>query len=263
MIWNDSGAMLERLLIGMYCRFSLVYDEMMADVDYQQWADYVYDLAVACGRIERVLDLACGTGSLAFSLANKGCDVTGVDISSDMVAQARSKLIEGFGGGTVEFLVQDMRMLDLGMKFDLVVCTCDGVNYLLNACDLRSTLASVNRALNVGGVFIFDMSSEYKLREIVGDNTFAENFANSSYIWENFWDEDKKLSYQNLTIFYRRNSMYERIEEQHVQKAHSDTEIYECLKEQGFSDIRFYDAFSIEPSTEYSERIFVFARKLV
>lgn len=263
MIWNGFGVMRERLRIGMYRSFSLVYDEMMADVNYQQWVDYVYDLASSCRRIEKVLDLGCGTGNLTFLLAKKGCDVTGVDISTDMIAVARSKHLNGSEGRKVKFLVQDMRMLDLEMQFDLVVCACDSVNYLLNVDDLKSAFASIKNVLHVGGVFIFDVSSEYKLREIVGNNTFAENFTNCSYIWENFWDEDNKLSYQSLTIFRKKDELYEKIEEQHVQKAHSEDEIYDCLTEQGFSDIRFYDAFSVEPSAEYSERVFVSARNLI
>lgn len=263
MIWNDFGVMLERLRIGMYHRFSLVYDEMMESVNYQQWANYVYDLASPYRGIKRVLDLGCGTGNLTFPLAKKGCDVTGVDISSDMITVARSKLSNGFDGSEVKFLVQDMRMLDLEMYFDLVVCACDGINYLLNVDDLESTFASVRKVLHTGGVLVFDISSEYKLREIIGDNTFAENFANSSYIWENFWNEDKKLSYQSLTIFCKKGDMYEKIEERHIQKAHSETEICDCLTEQGFSDIRFFDTFSIDSPTEYSERVFVLARNLV
>lgn len=265
MIWSGFGVMRERLQIGMYRSFSLVYDEMMADVNYHHWADYVYNLASPYGRIEKVLDLGCGTGNLTFQLAKKGCDVTGVDISTDMIAIARSKHLNEFAEYKVKFLVQDMRMLDLDTQFDLVVCACDGVNYLLNGEDLKSTFAGVKRFLHAGGIFIFDISSEYKLREIIGDNTFAENFTNSSYIWENFWEEDNKLSYQSLTIFRKRNNLdesnfYEKTEEQHIQKAHSESEIYDCLREQGFCDIRFYDAFSEEPSTECSERVFVLAR---
>jgi SAM-dependent methyltransferase len=255
----------------MYRKFSLVYDEMMAGVDYQRWADYVYDLASPCRNIEKILDIACGTGNLTFALAKKGCDVTGIDVSSDMIAIARAKLLDsaeeygeykGLKEYKVRFLVQDMRMIDLEIQYDLVVCACDGMNYLLDINDLRNACVSVRNVLHSGGVFIFDISSEYKLREIIGDNTFTENFVNSSYIWENCWDEEKKLSYQNLTIFYRKGQMYEKIEEQHIQKAHSEAEISDCLLEQGFSDIRFYDAFSLAPAKKDSERFFVFARKL-
>jgi ubiquinone/menaquinone biosynthesis C-methylase UbiE len=245
----------------MYRKFALVYDEMMAHVDYRRWADYVCGLASGYGSIRSVLDLCCGTGNLTFPFAGKDCHVIGVDISSDMIACARSKLNNDDLKCNVKFFVQDMRMLDLEMQFDLVVCGCDGINYLLNADELKNTFLSVANVLQSGGYFIFDISSEYKLREILGDNTFAENFINSSYIWENFWDEDKKISHQNLTIFHRQNGLYEKIEEEHIQKAHTETTVRKCLEETGFIDVRFYDAFTNRPSLKYSERVFVSARK--
>ena len=172
-----------------YTSFAQVYDLFQDNVPYQEWCVYLTGLLREQGvKDGLVLDLGCGTGSLTRLLARSGYDMIGVDNSGEMLQIAMDK-----GQGMEEdilYLMQDMREFELYGTVRAVVSICDSMNYLLEYKDLVQVFRLVNNYLDPGGVFIFDLNTEYKYKELLADNTFAEDRKESSFIWNNFYDQE-------------------------------------------------------------------------
>jgi SAM-dependent methyltransferase len=240
--------------VRAYSAFSLVYDTLMEDVDYIGWADYIEKIfEKEHMKPVNMAELACGTGNLTNILANRGYHLLGTDISSDMLFIAREKSIEG--SGSITYLQQDMKEMSLPTELDVILCVCDGFNYILDNKDLEDIFAKVKKHLKKDGLFIFDISSHYKLKNILGNNTYAENYDEVSYIWENYYDEEESICDFDLTIFVEEDGLYRKFEEKHSQRAYKIDEIGEILKKAGFSSINVYDGYSFNSPKEESERI--------
>ena len=184
-----------------YGRFAAVYDELMHGVDYEGWADYLTDLLTAAGVPAggAVVDCACGTGEITLRLQKRGFGLTGADRSGEMLAAAQKKARTA--GIKIPFIEQDMRALCVHKPVDAVVCACDGVNYLLTGGDVHAFFSAVYGALKPGGVLLFDVSSAYKLENVLGMNTFGEDTGNCAYLWRNAFDPRTRLLEMNLTFF--------------------------------------------------------------
>ena len=245
----------------MYGSFAYVYDRFMDDVPYQEWADYVEALLKDYGILDGlVLDLGCGTGSFTEALAEKGYDMTGIDISEDMLDIAMQK--KEASGNDILYLLQDMREFELYGTVRAVVSICDSMNYLMSEEDLLQTFRLVNNYLDPGGIFIFDLNTAYKYRELIGDATIAENREGASFIWENTWYEEEQVNEYDLTIFVEEeNHLYRKYEETHFQKAYDVKTVKKLLEEAGMEFLAVYDAFTREPVCKDSERIYMIARE--
>ncbi|MCD7906183.1 MAG: class I SAM-dependent methyltransferase, partial [Clostridium sp.] len=186
-----------------YTSFAEVYDLFQDNVPYKEWCEYLAGLLTEYGvRDGLVLDLGCGTGSLTELLAGRGYDMIGVDNSSEMLEIAMGK--RDRSGQGILYLLQDMREFELYGTVAAVVSICDSMNYILEYGDLVQVFKLVNNYLDPGGVFIFDLNTPYKYRELLADNTFAEEREESSFIWENFYDQDEGINEYDLTLFIRR-----------------------------------------------------------
>ena len=165
-----------------------------------------------------MLDLGCGTGALTELLAKKGYDMIGVDNSLEMLEIAREKQISQ--GLDILYLLQDMREFELYGTVGGIVCCCDSLNYILEEEDLLQVFRLVNNYLDPGGVFLFDMNTEYKYREVLGENTIAENREEASFIWENYYQESSRINEYAVTLFVREpDGRYNKQEEFHYQRA--------------------------------------------
>ena len=245
----------------MYGSFAYVYDKFMDDVPYEEWADYVQSLLMEYGVLEGlVLELGCGTGSLTEILGSRGYDLIGVDISAAMLDIAMEKREKS--GRDILYLMQDMREFELYGTVRAVISICDSMNYLPCEEDMLSTLRLVNNYLDPGGIFIFDLNTSYKYREIIGDTTIAENREGASFIWENTWYEEEKVNEYDLTIFAEtENGLYQKFQETHYQKAYSLETVKRLIAEAGMEFLAAYDAFTREPVRADSERIYVIAKE--
>lgn len=246
---------------SMYGSFAYVYDKFMDDVPYTEWADYVQSLLEEYGiRDGLVLDMGCGTGSLTELLAAKGYDMIGIDISSDMLDIAMEKREQS--GRDILYLLQDMREFELYGTVRAAVSICDSMNYLMSKEELLQVFRLVNNYLDPDGIFIFDLNTAYKYREIIGDATIAENRESASFIWENTWYEEEQVNEYDLTIFAEEtDGRYRKYEETHFQKAYLLSEVQRLLKQAGMEFLAAYDAFTREPVRPDSERIYVLARE--
>ena len=239
----------------MYGDFAVLYEKLQ-DIDYEAYADYVEKIFEKENiKPELVLDLACGTGTLTSILAKRGYDMIGIDMSFEMLDIAREKMYDE--SLDILYLNQDMTEFELYGTVDAIICSLDGVNYLTEKGDLLKTLKLVKNYLNPGGIMVFDINSEYKLSTVLGNNTYVTEEKDIFYVWQNEYDEKKKICYFNLDFFEKQGDKYIRYTEEQAERAYSETEIRETAKEAGLEVAGFYGGFSFDAPTETTERCFV------
>ena len=244
----------------MYEDFALVYDRFMDETPYEEWCQFVV------GRLKQdqitdgiLLDLGCGTGSMTELLAKQGYDMIGVDLSDSMLDIAMEKRAQS--GHNILYLQQDMREFELYGTVKAAVSICDSMNYILEKEDLVQVFKLVNNYLDPSGIFIFDMNTEYKYTHLLADGTFAENREESSFIWENFYDEEERINEYDLTLFIKEGELFRKFEETHYQRCYSLDEVKEAAKEAGMDFVAAYDAFTRESVKDDSERIYLVFRE--
>lgn len=244
-----------------YTGFAAVYDMFMDNIPYEEWCEYLTDILKDYGVEDGlVLDLGCGTGKLTRLLAGKGYDMIGVDLSEEMLEIAMEH--QAIEGGEILYLLQDMREFELYGTVGAVVSICDSVNYLTEYEELVQVFSLVNNYLDPGGVFVFDLNTPYKYREILGEQTIAENRAEGSFIWENYFDEEDGVNEYDLTLFIREeDGRFQKFEETHYQRSYTLGEVRQAILEAGMEFVTAYDAFTKEPPKEDSERIYIVAKE--
>ena len=243
-----------------YTSFAQVYDLFMDNVPYDQWCGYITELLREYGIQDGlVLELGCGTGGLTRKLAAKGYDMIGVDYSEDMLEIAMDHRQEG---EDILYLLQDMREFELYGTVRAAVSICDSMNYIVEYQDLVQVMKLVNNYLDPGGIFIFDLNTPYKYEEILGENTFAENRPEGSFIWENYYDGETGINEYDLTLFVReKEGLYRKFEETHYQRAYELEQVRRAVKEAGLEFVAAYDAGTHKPVQQDSQRIYVIARE--
>ncbi|NLX63058.1 MAG: class I SAM-dependent methyltransferase [Tissierellia bacterium] len=238
----------------MYTDFAYIYDELIDDVDYKSWSLYIRNIFDKFHKKPKsLLEMACGTGNLSYHLAKAGYDLTCFDISDDMLAVAYNKLSQF---NNVMLLKQNMINFYIGKKFDGVISILDSINYIVDHMELLNTFKNVRSHLKEDGIFIFDINSQYKLKEIIGNNIFIEDTENVFYTWQNYYDEEKDIVEFYLTFFVKKEKdKYIRFDEEHLERAYSVEEIVRSLEKAGFKEVYFFDCFTFEKPHHKSERI--------
>ena len=242
-----------------YTGFASVYDQVMEDVPYEHWRDIIVkELKQESIDDGLILDLGCGTGTMTEMLAAAGYDMIGVDGSEEMLMEAREKMSDA----DILYLCQDMRDFELYGTVRAVVSICDTMNYLLTKSDFVQTVRLVNNYLDPGGLFIFDLNTLYKFRELMGNTTIAESGEDASFIWDNFFDEETGRNEYDLTLFIRQeNGLYERQVEIHEEQGYTLEEVKGFLDAGGMEFVRVFDAETGDDPTDTSEKVFFIARE--
>lgn len=238
-----------------YRSFARVYDMFMDNIDYPSWSVYLTQLLREYGVEDGLLlELGCGTGSMTELLAEQGYDMIGVDNSEEMLAEAMEKRVES--GHDILYLLQDMQEFELYGTVRAIISVCDCMNYLTEEEDFLQVLKLANNYLDPGGIFIFDVNTDYKYREVIGDSTIAENREDSSFIWENSFDPETGMNVYELTLFLlREDGLYEKEEEVHYQRAYTVDAIRRMIADSGMELLHIYDAYTLEPPRADSERL--------
>ncbi len=240
--------------MASYNDFAYIYDHFMhADINYEQLADYIENLfdryAISP---ELVCDLACGTGNVTIPMAKRGYNMTGVDLSEDMLNVAREKS-EGLD---ILYLNQNLADIDLYGTMGAFLCMIDGINYVLTPKSLLKLFARIKKCfMDPDALFIFDISSRYKLEHILGDNTFIHSEESVFYSWQNHYVSERHLSDMLLNFFVKQKGGYKRFEERHIQRAYSADELTFLLKKAGFETVDTYEAMTFDAPKDNSERI--------
>ena len=238
----------------MYQEFAELYDELMNDVDYESWAEYYSRLLSIFGIHKgKVCECACGTGSLTLPLHRRGFQMTGVDLSREMLWQAAQKARKN--GIAIPFVQQDMRCLNLHRPVDAVLATCDGVNYLLTEEDLHSFFRAARRALRPGGALVFDVSTPWKLKNVLCAGLMCEDREDITYLWQNTWHERSRTVSLDLCFFIRENDgRYRRMEEHQQQRAWDADTLKNVLWRAGFRTVCMYSGMTLNAAREQDQR---------
>ena len=196
--------------MGSYENFARVYDKLMDNVPYEEWAQFILNLLQDRKITEGlVLELGCGTGKMMTLLGKAGFDMIGVDNSVEMLQIAREKTSQDF-----LYLLQDMREFELYGTVKAVISVCDSVNYITKKEELRKVFQLVNNYLDPEGLFIFDFNTEYKYRELIGETVIAEDREDVSFIWFNEYDEESHLNDIDLKVFVQEEGdIYQKFQE--------------------------------------------------
>jgi len=171
---------------------------------------------------------------------------------------AQSKAYEA--GMKMKFYHQDMVTFNTKKTYDVIFCMCDGLNYILDEASVEKVFKNVEKHLNPGGLFICDLSSKYKLSEVIGNHTFAETFDQAAYIWENEYDELTNQLTFSLTLFKEEDESYQRFEEFHTQKAY-DSDAVIAIASPLFNVMEILDGDTFDDVQETSERICFIMKK--
>jgi ubiquinone/menaquinone biosynthesis C-methylase UbiE len=244
-----------------YSVFARYYDSLTANIDYKKRADYFNSIIEKFRQTEGniLLDLACGTGSIAEEMAKIGYDVIGVDYSDEMLGIALDKKFES--GLNIQYLCQDMRKLDLYGSMDVTVCALDSINHLGSLRDVKKVFQNVALFSEPNGLFIFDINTLYKHRNILADNTFTYETDKVFCVWENTLVPETDEVKMNLEFFeLEENGMYSRSSDSFSEKAYSEESIEMLLNECGFEVLgKFGDDTMLPPACD-SQRIVYAAR---
>ena len=242
-----------------YRDFARVYDEFMEQTPYDEWLLNILNIfkEYKIDKDAQVLDLGCGTGKMARKLAREGYQVTAVDNSMDMLEIAASEEDDH-----ILYVLQDMVSLELPQQVDAAVSICDCMNYILEEEDLKEAFRRVREFLKEDGVFVFDMNSHYKYKEILACNTFAEDREDASFIWDNFYDEEEMINEYDLTVFVQEEGdLFRRYCETHYQRAYSSETVKALIEKAGMEVLAIYDAFTYNKPKPDSERVYFVARE--
>lgn len=245
----------------MYEEFSVVYDSVMSDIPYGMWFERLRRELERRGKAGGYLcELGCGTGEMTGRFCDAGYEVTGIDLSPDMLARAMEKKEED---QQILYLNQDMRDFSLHKPADVVLCICDSINYLLQDEDLLAAFRSVYENLDDDGIFVFDMKTEYCYRHILGDVVRFEDGDDYSVVWENAYDRVEKINEYFVTMFlFREDSgLYERFDECHRQRAYSREEVENLLSQAGLTLYGCYGEDFEQAPGEREERMYYVAGK--
>lgn len=246
--------------MNQYTDFAAIYDRLMtADVDYRAWCAYLEKLFEKNGCAPSlVLELGCGTGSMTVALAKRGYSMIGLDISTDMLNIAGQKARDE--GLDILYLNQDMADFELYGTVDAVVCTLDGLNYLTEDGDLERTFSLVELYLNPGGIFVFDLNTEHKIRNVIAPQTFLYDTEDVFYTWQS--ELDGELCDYYLTFFVRQeDGAYRRFDETHTQRIYTPSAVERALASSGLKLTDCYDALTFDAADVDCERVFYTAVK--
>ena len=245
----------------IYDLLSRVYDSINSDIDYKAWADFFEKILdrEAKARPELVLDLGCGTGKMTLELSSRGYDMTGIDYSPDMLDVARDTAEEQ--GADVLWLCQDMREFELYGTVDLTVSCLDCINHLTRPSDVEKTFKLVHNYLIPDGLFVFDINGKYKFENIYADRSYVMEEDGGVCIWQNNYDEKKKICDFYITLFEEcEDGRYERYDEEQRERMYTLSEMKKLLEKCSLEFIGAYSDFEFKEATDDDERIYIVAR---
>lgn len=239
--------------------FAELYDKLTYNIKYRSGSNFISGFFGENG-IESgvILDLGCGTCSVSCYLAEMGYDIIGVDTSADMLEIASNKFSET--GCNFSLMNMKMQNLSLSQQVDACISTLDAINHLDNAAEVASVFALVYKSLKNGGMFIFDVNTEYKHNVILADNTFVFDEDGFFLSWDNELTDDGRVRIL-LDFFIFNGINYDRYSEEFYERAYNADLIKDMLKDAGFNDVSIYADFDKNPPADTSERLFFVCKK--
>lgn len=245
-----------------YSQIASIYDVLMSEVDYRGWVFYITELLSknCIGPPDKVIDLACGTGTATLLLAEAGFRLTGLDLSHEMLAIARDK--SDRKKLRIDWRQGDMRRFKLEDPADAAICLFDSVNYLTVETELLDCFACVREALRPGGMFLFDLNTIHALSSNWGNSTKVRQDGDVHSIWRSRYQPCDRTARMELTVFSPDGrGGYRKLREVHVERAYETSEIEDCLQQAGFGEVEIYMHGTIESHKADTGRVMVKALK--
>ena len=245
--------------MNAYHNLASSYDRLTNDVDYDAIVAFYHQILQREKVVPKTaVDLACGTGSVALLLAEKGYGVIGVDMSEEMLTVAFQRAMEQQQQPV--FICQKLQQLHLPRAVDMAVCALDGLDYILDPADCQKAIQRVYKALNPGGIFIFDVNTPEKLRAMDGQ-VFLDEDEDVYCVWRGEFDQDTNICSYGMDLFQRRGNVWHRSFEEHQEYAYGVEELRKYLKDAGFTHIRVYADGKLEAPGAGEQRVYFSARK--
>jgi len=245
--------------MGAYENLAVSYDRLTNDVDYEATVAFYEEILSREGVKPRTAaDLACGTGSVALLLAKRGLKVTGVDLSEEMLTVASQKT-QNMDNPPM-FVCQPLQALKLPRGVDMAVCALDSLDYITEPGDCAEALRRVYKALNPGGIFLFDVNTPEKLRAMDGQ-VFLDEDDDVYCVWRGEFDEKTNICSYGMDLFQRQGRLWERSFEEHREYAYTQEQLTGYLRDAGFTHIRVYGDRRLEAPAQGEQRIYFSARK--
>lgn len=249
-----------------YTVFAQYYDALTKNVEYAKRAEMLHDLIQKHLPQDMpdhiLLDLACGTGSLSEEMAKRGWDVIGVDGSMEMLNLALDKKFDS--GLPIQYLHQDMRKLDLYGTISVTLCTLDSLNHLPTAEDVSRVFSRVSLFSNPDALFLFDVNTEYKHRQILAEQCFVYDLPEAYVVWQNSLDADAPDSPVTIQLDFfeqQENQCYRRMTETFTERIYPQDQITRMLKEHAFTVVDMLDGDTFTAPCDTTQRLLYIARK--
>ena len=246
-------------MMNAYQNLAASYDRLTNDVDYEGWVDFAQAIVEREGLHPRtVADLACGTGSATRILAKRGYQVTAVDLSEDMLTEAMDKCADL--PNLPVFAHQNLASLCLPRGVDMAVCFLDSLDYILDPHDCEAAIRRTYKALNPGGIFIFDVNTPEKLQNMDGQ-VFLDEDDDVYCVWRGEFDSQTNICSYGMDLFQRQGDVWHRSFEEHQEYAYSIEQLKTYLKNAGFTHIKVWADRKFVAPREGEQRVWFQARK--
>ena len=234
----------------MYDKFSYIYDELMKrQVDYDLLASNVIQI---CDKykiaVKNILECGMGSGNLTEKFLKRKIDVDGFDISDNMLSIAYNKLLDY---NNVNIMKGDIRTFSANKKYNLICCF---LNYLKSLNEIELFLQNARKQMDKNSILMFDINSEYKLKEYLGNNTFVIEEDNIFYVWRNFLYK-KYIDFEIDFFIKNKNNTYEKIKERQRQYIHSENDIVRLISKNKYEILEILDFETFKNKSENSYRI--------
>lgn len=241
-----------------------VYDALNDGIDTGAWADFICSALekYSDSPVNRICEIACGTGSMAIELSKRGYDVTASDLSVEMLTEAEHKARNE--NANVRFVSADMRNFSLYTKADAILCLLDSMNYLTKPSDFSAALKSVHKNLADGGIFLFDINSKRKFENTYGDNAYVIENEGVLCAWQNFYNPKTKICDFYLSIFTENDDgSYERTDEHQRERMYTVRSVKKMLSDNGFEICGIFSDYDFTENDEDNcERLYITAKKI-
>lgn len=251
---------LETKIIPPYSSLADIYDDVMSDVDYETWADYIDEIIITHHpEAAKLLELACGTGTIALSLEELDCyEITATDGSSDMVRVAKKKGVSV--NSAVLFEVMDFKNIQSSTLFDVVYLIFDSINYLKEEDQIIKLHQDVKNILAPNGIFIYDFTTPRNSRKAVEylDNDYHSIGNKYRYQRESTYDAKNQIHtniFQIELLDHEGNADSDLFREVHQQKIYSQEYMRSLIEKTEFTILEAYDGFQLLPAHKNSLRI--------
>ena len=243
-----------------YSKLADIYDAVMEDVNYELWADFIDAIMLEHHpNPQTVLELACGTGSIALFLDELECyDVVGTDKSPQMIEKARQKNRSMFCN--VDFEVMDFMDIPLDRTFDAVFCVFDSINYMHSKEEILTFLEETQKLLDSESLLIFDFTTPKNSVQAIEYLNNEEGYTpdNHHYFRLSSYDADRQIhknEFQIEKLAEDQETVLKEYRETHHQKIYTLQQMLDIIDETTYNIRAKYSGFDFEEADENSLRI--------